>query len=470
MIARSYWYAFAGFVGGISIACSWAWPLSFVCIIPLIAALYDRSKTHKKLFLDAWIFGACFMGTVLYWFFNAYPLDWAGFPDPYLGATLVIFVWSIVSIALGAATALWSVIVRSLLRRDVSDIFVIALLWIVFEWLRMCLFMILAWGPGSVLEPYFSFGMIGYALGNNPHLLIIARYGGVYGLGLFAIFANYAIWAAFIDRGEIISRRCALSLLAAVLAFFCIISFVRSVPPTSSLRIATLSSDFASKATVSDAQQDAEIAYVQASLRHLAAGSSTPDIIVLPEDMRFISTLQSQGIDVQAYLQSLFGTKEVLIIDSGRRTTFIGTYSTVYFYSSTHGVIATHDKYILIPVGEYAPSLLAAILHVIGLGDALDIADVNRDYEPGSIEPGIAYHGATLIVLVCSEMVDPILYHQLAAGTTNPILINLSSQSDFHDSMNPYQELKTMMLVQSAWDDAPYFQSTNGGGEVRIAS
>lgn len=460
----------AGIVGGLSIAVPALWPLIFLSPIPLIDALYRKEIGYRALGAVSLVYGAAFFGTVLYWVFNAYPLDWAGYANPFFGLTLIVSVWALTTAVLALGIALWAVTARFIMRRNAADVLIVPISWVVFEWVRMWFFTLLAWGPGSILDPYFSFGMVGYALGNSTHLVALARFGGVYALGIFVVLIAYLVWAASCRRWDIVSKKAVAILGVSATLCTAAVWFIGYVPPHSTISVAVLSSDFASEPTVSDAQQAAEVRFVQDSLQRLAQQNPQPDVVVLPEDLRFFSLLDLQGVDARAYLRSAFGDHEVLVIDSARTTTFTGTYETVYFYSSTHGLIAERSKRILVPIGEYVPTLFSSMVGMIGLRHDLAVAEANRNYLPGSPQPPVAYHGATLVALLCSEMIDPDLYHRLAAGTTNPILLNLSSQSDFHGGSNPFNELQAMMSVQSAWDDAPYFQSTNGGAAVRIAS
>ena len=459
---------FSGVVGGLALTVPLLWPLIFVFLVPLFHRVYKKDTSATRAFFYGWIFGYGLIGVAIHWTFNAYPLDWAGVADPVHGLIMTTIVWFVISLTLSFFVALWALIAHFLIRRSVVDMISVPISWVLFEWLRMWGFTLVTWGTGSVFTPYFSFGMIGYALGESPALLQIARFGGVYLLSFCVAFVGMLLLVISNGTSEILTRRRALALAAALLAAYVILIFIPYRPPHAMLNITTIETDFPATVTVSDAALSAEESSIKTKLSAIAGSGDTPDVIVLPEDTRFLQTMGARGEDPQKYLQSLFGAREVLLIDSARTDTFTGSYSRVTFFSSTRGSIATRDKYVIIPFGEFVPTVMEWGMHAVGMGSELALDESNRDYFPGPTPHGVEYHGATLIVLLCSEMIAPSLYHDTARGTTNPIFINMSSQSDFHHGSDPFAEMRDMMLVQSAWSNVPFFQSTNGEPMVRI--
>jgi apolipoprotein N-acyltransferase len=459
---------FSGIIGGLALTVPVLWPLIFVFLIPLFERVYRKDTTAMWTFFYGWIFGYGLIGVAVFWIFNAYPLDWVGITDPTIGHLMTTVIWFVTSAATALFIGLWAVAAHLIVRRHPIDLITMPISWVIFEWVRIWGCTLVTWGSGSVLAPYFSFGMIGYALGNSAALLQIARFGGVYALSFVVSFVSMVLWAIVAKKKEIVPRRQALTFAAALCVAYILLVIFPYTPPHARLRVETIETDFPATATVSDAMQSVEDDSIKAKLAGIAASGGMPDVIVLPEDIRFLQTMETHGEDPQVYLRSIFGSREVLLIDSARTDTFTGTFSRVTFFSSLHGVIATRDKYLLIPVGEYIPAVMKWGMDMVGMSNELTIDEANRDYLPGVPPTGVVYHGATLIVLLCSEMVPPNLYYDAARRTMDPIFINMSSQSDFHHGNEPFFELRDMAIVQSAWSNAPFFQSTNGAPMVRI--
>ena len=460
----------AGIIGGLSIAIPLLWPFVFLTLIPLIDLTYRKEITLGASFILGWLYGCVLIGTTLYWIFNALPADWAGIHSPMAAFFITMFVWLVITIVGGAFIDLWVIAVKLSVRRQPTDIVLVAVSWVIFEYLRMCGITLLAWGPGSILAPYFSFGMLGYALANSNALLQLARPGGVFALSLTVALVSFLLWAWLFKKWEIIPKPLTASFIGLVSITYMMLCLFPFKAPHSPLSVVTLSTDFPSTLVVSNEEQSSEVSEIEKDLETIGRSGNVPDVIVLPEDMRFIETLTVQGKDPASYLRSIFGKREALIVDSARVTGFIGTHGQITFFSSTRGVVAIRNKLILTPIGEYTPTTVAWGMRLFGMSAEVQAMQGNRDYLPGDTPQGVEYHGATLIALLCSEMVSPTLYYDATRNSVDPILLNLSSQSIFHDSGNPYAELREMALVHSVWSDAPYFQSTNGGAAVRIGN
>ena len=458
-----------GIIGGAALAHFLPWPCILVGPLALYSLVYTQALRLRYIFLLGWLGGFALIGTAIYWMFNSYPLDWAGVSDPIQGFIITAITWFVIAATLSFFIGVWALVAHLCIRRTATDVFFIPVSWVLFEWVRMWGFTFITWGPGSVLVPYFSFGMIGYALARSSAFLHVAEIGGAYLLSGVAIFLGFLVWLLVVHQEEILKRRLLYILIALSVVTYGILAVIpfSRTPPL--LNIATMEMDAPATLQVSAKQNDMNIQTIKSKLARLAHAQPIPDVIIIPEDMRFLPTLVEKGEDPQKYLQSLFGSHEVLVIDSGRVDTYLGAYARVSYFSSLHGEIATRGKYIVIPFGEFIPYLMQAGLRTFGMQDALARDEANRNYLAGTVPSAVEYHGATLVALLCSEMLSPSLYHDTAQGTKNPIFINLSSQSDFHHGRNPFLELYDMMVIQSAWGNAPYFQSSNGVPEVRIA-
>jgi apolipoprotein N-acyltransferase len=310
--------------------------------------------------------------------------------------------------------------------------------------------------------------MIGYALGNDIGFLQLAHYGGVYILSLCAATINTMLWVILTKRWSMIPRY----VVYSIGSLFCIGYIVLYIHPFpivhTNLRVATMTTDFPATFISSVEDEQDETTVILQNLTRYSQQSSQPDIIILPESTLFLTTLEQQGVSIQALLNSLFPTHEVLLIATTRIEGHGGAHEPVVFISSTRGEIMRRDKRLLVPGGEFLPYASSFIFNSLGFGAHVTSVEQNRTYTAGPEPLSVDFRGHSIIALACSEVLSPDLYYRTAYNTTNPILINLSSQSVFHNGVNPFYELQAMTHVHAVWSGAPYYQSTNGAPEIRI--
>jgi len=192
------------------------------------------------------------------------------------------------------------------------------------------------------------------------------------------------------------------------------------------------------------------------------------DIVVLPEDVRLLSRLQRENIELTDYLHNLFPDKEVLLIDSGRTQTPEGVINRTYFISSVRGIIGVSNKEFFLPLGEYMPYIYEALFRALGQGEKVDRLKKERAYVPGGQSSAISFLGERLGALSCSEVLSPSLYRHLVKGEGATLLINLSSLSWFHGGVNPFNQLLLIARVHAVSNGTWYFQATNAGPPVVI--
>jgi apolipoprotein N-acyltransferase len=459
--------ALAGLAGGFAVTVSWCWPFALVALVPMYWIVYRDELTFRAIFFLGWLFGFSLMGVSLSFTFDTYPLDWVGVESPPAAGILITSVWLLSSAILGVFSGLFALVSRFLLRRTLVDVLLLPVLWVGFEWMRMWGFTLLMWGPGSILVPYFSFGMLGFALTQSETLLSLARYGGVYVLSFAAALVSFAVWA-FVST-ECKHRGAVLVACGALVGVGLTTAMLRplAVSPLS-LHVVTMSTMFPAVLVQSEAQRIAHAENIEAEL-HRIASTGDADIVLLPEGSAYLATLEAAHRNPLAVLHEIFGPKEILLIDTEYIETRYGQGERLVFFSSTRGEIASRTKRLLVPFGEYMPYVWSTIAKLGGMGDHLAVARQYRSFSASDsrVTP-VEYRGVSLIVLMCSEALQPGAYRTGTHGGGPAALLLASSLAVFHGNANLIHQLNAMARVQSAWQGAPFYQSTNGAPAVTL--
>ena len=453
--------------GAISASLWYTWPLIFLGLVPLIDTVYDNpSKRGRDMASVLWFGIPCF-GLVVGSIWSSYPLDWLGISSPVAGHSIVAGAWIITTVVLASTVSIWFGIVRIIITRTALDILTVPLSWVLFEWIRMWVCTYVWWGSGSVPVPFFSLGFVGLGLAPNDALLNVARIGGVFAMSWFAFFGAMIVYDLIYPIPYLSNKARAVIRWSIAISIFILYVHPFS-PPSQRLMVATMSTNIPSTITTSHEKETQQMTFVEQKLVDIQHSGIVPDIVVIPEGLNFIHVMQSRGTDPASYVQSLFDQHEVLIVTTDRTDGFRGTYEQIELFSSTHGIIATRNKYVLMPVGEYMPWMLEYIVRWTGLSSIVDSAKRNRSYHVGSMPTVIEYKGASLVVFSCSELLSPTLFREVGSGHTNLLFIDSSSLSMFHGGHDPFVQMRDMARIHAAWNDAPYYQSTNGAPDIRV--
>jgi len=465
MQMKSYIFLILGGVSaGLSVSFPVLWPLVFVSLLPLLNSLYKEGNSQRKLFFHGLVFGTALMASSLYWFFNTLPLAWLGISNPLHATLMVGSFWSILSILLGLAVAAWAILVRRLLTKTPLDLLIVPVSWVFFEYLRMWWYAVLAYGPGAILEPHFSFGFFGYSLAHSTWTLSLAQIGGVYFLSLVAAAVNVALLLFF----KLKERRYSVVLLVVVVVLGVSLNLFQKEEKSVPLVIEAVAVNFRSALTIDAETVLIRQEVVKERIREIGKRNESVEVVILPESSNFIQNLGV--VNAQEFFREVFGEREVLIIDSWRTETQEGALNKVVYFSSTQGVIKEQNKRFLIVFGEYMPTAGEILLRVAGRGEEVDILKKNRSYVATKDTAPFHFKGMKLATLVCSELVSPWLYHSIATKDKVDVLVNLSSLAWFHHGANPFNQLVAMAKIHAVWSGLPYIQATNADSSFSVSS
>jgi len=371
--------------------------------------------------------------------------------------------WVYVSVSLGLPVAFFAMLMRAF-RGSPCFPSACAVLWPVVEIGRMWSFAIATWAPQSLLGPHFSPAAFGYAFAEQPFLLQLAHPWGLDALnftialvaGLLAVIPDLAREPR-IRRAFAVQSLCLLALLAST-------GFVakRDVfQPPAKLRVAIVSENLAE---VRDQTSHAATADL---LARAAAVRPPVDVVVMPEEIGLASIFLSKG-QAEVFYRTHFATRDVLVMNT-RNDFFTGEesgpsreYKKLVYEGTTAGEIGRYAKYMLMPLGEYVPWAAKTVFSLLRDEDLKQhLAGVSTMPAPRQPLEAVKFRGWRIGGLLCSDLLSPHLYRELAVRGKADVLVNLSNPFWFHGSRLLHWKTLQMAKVHAVQNRLPFILANN---------
>jgi len=411
--------------------------------------------SSRGAFLNGWLFGSIYLGFVFSWILASHPAVWAGIESPATSLFLVAAAWLFMSVVLGIMLGLWAMTVAKTVcgKSFLQNIFLIPVLWVVFEYARAIAFSLLWAGDGGLLGAQWSFGVIGYALAQSDALRFIASLGGVYLLSFFVLGINVAFFYL------LLKKKCSSALLALLLLALIAYMPLRPAPAhtNTSLRFAVIHTERPSFFSVPLKTFTLQSEKMFSLL--LSTVSQSPDVIILPEDSRVLLSLTENQI---AVLRARAGEKEMLIIDSSRVDTPGGKpHSVIVFFNTKTGLSTFSQKELLTPGGEYLPAIATLLSSLSQNTNWQNSFEKNREYAKADFTNMARYKGITISARFCSEVISPSLYAKDSREGAG-ILTNVASHTAFGSSEILYSQTRAMAQIHASANGRYYVQAGNG--------
>lgn len=424
----------------------WVSVLAVACFLEAV-----RYATHGvAAALWGWLMGSVAAAWSLVWFWSVIPIDWLPVGGVAVQILLVGVYWLTAAMWLGAGGAFVGYGWWWLSRRYPSGWWWIApSLWVSGEVLGSWFFAVATWADGIGIAPHFSFGYIGYAFAQHDWFLQFAALAGVYGLSWIAVWSGYGLYRLLASpqwqRGLVVG-------VAVLLLQW--VPLPREVAPAG-ISVAVIETDFSGGYR----REVAVTTVVDTALE--AAAQAGAQYMVLPEDMRYMtSRLDSPLFAIQ--LRQQWGTSTVTIVDSGRVDTASGAVLRGVVYDNTTGERMVADKQYLVPQGEFLPAAYAGVLGLVGYTPVLQELAREVNYVPGT-RAEQEFSGSAPGILFCFESVTPWGVRRILADReTRPVFVaHPISHAWFHHPQVLWQQLDTMLLVQSVWNQVPIVSAGN---------
>lgn len=421
------------FVSGLLLAIAINYPahLWWILLVAFVPLLYRMRSIEKRV---AWkaslIFGTAFMGGVIWWFTSVYPLDWLHIESPVLSWMLIFIAWALAAIFLGIFPALW-MFIASRTKGDVFASFLfLPALWVMLEYARAFAFSLLFFGEESLVGPHYAFGFLGPTLLWFTPLSAIASVGGMALLGFIAIAWNL-FWLIHLERGVFRkSLHRALLFMLLLIVPFLFSYFFTHHNEEEDLHLALIHTHFPPDTLDREPER---LIHIQGLIETIAKQSPLPDIIILPEDSRFLFYLEKNAL-TEEYLKRLFGDREILLIDSARsvRNGALSSFITTYNTKTKDALF--YQKNLLVPQGEYTPLVVDFLSSLAENSNWRNTIQEERGYARGKNLVVSPVGEASVGSLLCSEIYSPLLYRKLTRDRGATLLVNLSSHALFNNS------------------------------------
>ena len=441
--------------------------LPFLSFLPLFFFLNFKNVSLKKSFLAGFITGLVFFGGIMSWFFNLLPLDWMGVENVFLGLSLVFFFWFLSIFILSIFFGLFSLSCYFLTKRNFWDILLIPSFWVISEYLRVWAFGLLWWGKEVLLGPHLTLGNLAYTLAQNPGFKFLSSFGGIYFLSFLIVFINILIFLLIKNSIEtkLFTKKLLFSsiilMVLGLISFSYFFTFPKNqVEENKNLKIAIIQTKFPSFFRLTKDMAEERFQTQTRLLNQALQLSPNLDILVFPEDSRFLAQKPTEGI-----LNGGLSNKEVLIIDSARTETSQGIKSIGTFYNSKKGVLFQYEKLLLSPGGEYLPDIVKLPAQVVNK-KWVDNFEKSRGYKKGKeiVIFSNTWQGG---MFFCSEVFSPDLHRQMIKKDAQ-ILFNLGSLAFSHGSKILDSQTQAVLQVRAAENGRYLVRATNYGSSYII--
>jgi hypothetical protein len=453
--------ALMGLCLGIGFVMPALWWLSLLPVVWMIQVLGRETFCKKLLGLFALIWGIKAMCSLV-WVWNATPIEWVAGMSAIEQIIAILVYWLTGGLWLASGGAAFGIVSWWLWRQTYLSrgmvLILMPLLWLGSELVAAFVFSFFTAGPGSFLQTYFSFGMVGYLLGTTPFGVWLAGLAGVYGLTIIFVTFAVVIYSLYLRTSK---KRLAVfcALLYIGCTFIQLVAPYQSHTPTTVISVDTqFDADFLSN----DAGYQSKAGSLGYAIA--AAVKLEPDSILLPEDSRYLDSAFDSLYPNQAMSIFLFthSNTDTILIDSGRHTTPEGvTVQRANIFDGVSKKLWQFDKQYLVPQGEYMPTAYDLALRVLGYATAVDAIAEDSSYRPGPLTQTITLPPYIPGVIFCFESAHPNAVRDLATTRALPFVAHPISHAWFHTPTILWQQIDVMLQLQARYSGVPIVSAGN---------
>lgn len=441
--------AVAAFAIGFGTLFPAAWLLAPLGLATFFYVIFYEASRTRSVLVSGFLVGFAAGGAGVWWMWDMLPINAPAGIAPLTQFIVAGSVWGMTALLAGLTTMLTALLLY-IVRRNTFIAPLAGIVWVLQEEARMWAYAFFSYSPESLFGPHFSQTAIGYTLAENGYLLQLAHFGGIGALNFTAaaLAASTAtLLFAVIHHSVRTPTRIALGLsLAIALAPLAVNSITHPLPP---MRIALIS-----LAGVPDAPRMVK--------RLHEAASSSPDMVIIPESDTF-EYFFPDSQERKNILSALFPEKEGLVVSAGYENTGTGLQSTLSYTDSEGRRVSSYQKMFLMPQGEYYPLAALPLFSVAGDPKMSEyVKDAGHRLTRGNGLVTVPFGGAIIGGLICSELLSPHLYKELAVRYGANMLVNLANPSWFHGSRSYFDKTVEIAKVQAVENSAPILVANNG--------
>ena len=464
----SFWIPaiFTGVLLGIGFIFSIFWFLGVIGIALCVKKIQSATSYIEALGFVATVFTVKAL-CALSWSWSAYPIEWINLSGSVVQITVIFLYWFSGALWLGAGGIIFALLARASYLTKIYPRFLwyitLSFLWILAEVAGAWFFSLMTMGPDSVLQSHLSFGFVGYLLGTTVVGIWLAKFAAVYGLTIMMVYLGIGCLFIVRVRNRAAFFRVALvSIVVVVISTLVVSRYDVYKIQASPAQIVTINTTFSPLFLSTELGQQKKSELIKKAVE--AAVALAPDFILLPEDSRYLQSINPEQNPYQAmaYFQFTHQGTNSILIDSGRFELPSGeTVLRATVFDGRSKSIYQSDKQYLVPQGEYVPTLYRVFMTGLGYGDRIEAIANDTSYQPGpltSLEGAPDYLPG---ILFCSESVRPdgvraIMQQQPVLFIAHPI-----SHGWFHTPSILWQQLDVMLQIQSRYNNVPIVSSGN---------
>jgi apolipoprotein N-acyltransferase len=416
-------------------------PLAWIGLVPLLLAA--RGLRPRLAFAVGWLGGLVFFLATTYWV--AYTIANYTAVPMVLAVGILVIMASVLALYHGAFIAG----VRWFEDRSLPAIWLAPALWVTLEWLRSWFFIGFPWAA------------LGYSQYRYHDLVQIVEVTGVYGVSALLVLFNVVVAAVVRDRGH----RPARLLPAMVVLTLLVIGIplagkwraaaLSRAPAAGHLRVALAQGNVQQDHKWDPAYQDDTMSRYRDLT--VEAAADQPDLVVWPETATpfFFQQPGARRDEVlelaeKKRIHLLFGSPAARQDRSGE----VQELNRAYLVSPKGTELATYDKMVLVPFGEYVP-YRRVLFFVDRIVEAI-----------GTVVPGIhptvfELPQSRFGVLICYEDVFPALT-RLFIRDGGDFLVNITNDAWYGPTSAPYQHL-AHATFRSIENRVPLVRAANTG-------
>lgn len=453
-------------IAGLCLGLSFTHPLLgpfFIAGTVMFIRLITISENWKTILVGASLVGIMRYGGAILWVWDTYPIDWLGVASPATQLVLIGLVWFTNAAAMATSMVAIALAIFYLYKRDARYIYITPFLLALAEVLGSLVFSVWSLGPGSGLNLGFSFGYGGYTVAWIPGVLPLAAVGGAYALSLFAFSVSLFIYLLVFERPQY--ERVGKYLLIVLMIWLICSNFYVHYREENVIQkeIIAVETRFESSLLAEEGGPDKKRAAVAEAVE--AALDFNPDIILLPEDARFVSSFRSAA-EVFNHFNNISSSSNTLLVDSARSSDNDTTVLRAHIFDLETQSYYSIDKQYMVPQGEYLPYWLSFLLARTGDVTLVQKTLSDRSYRPGSLNSYEDIPPEIPSVLFCFESVLPTGIMRLHRQTPSNLVLHPVSHGWFHDSAKLRYQLDRMLRAQAIWNNVNIVQAGNMSSSV----
>ncbi len=345
-------------------------------------------------------------------------------------------VLTLASLPFGAVTFYF----RSRLKRpDIVALVTLIFSWALVEWLRSLVFSVFLYAPESSVGDYWNFGSLGLGIVSTP-LGYFSRIVGMYGLSMLVVAIGITLFWASKKHYKPLVLVVLLAVAGSVTGF--------NMVPKETLQ------PIEARLLQGDSQFGGQTTAV--AIRNKSQNKK--DLIVLPEYSRLYDT-ENKNFTTE-YVTSQLSNRGV-VLDVSANFTNAGSRKSFLLTRDKNTIVDSQTKRLLIPTGEYLPSIVTEFYRLTGQSEISDKFAQTRKLEKGESPHVITTKSLTIAPVACSGILGRNIYRRLVNDGGN-VLTNSASLATFAGSDSYFRQSVQMAHFHAVANNRTFIQATIG--------